>query len=269
MQPNPMQPMHLAITRPQAAAKQLAAFIEQQQDHAHFVSHITPGIIIQAADDQAGLKHACLTMQQADNVIFLSPAAVQHSACYLQPAPVPQRIIAIGAATQRCLQKIWQSPPPEILIPKHASSEGLLAMPALSHCQGQHIMVFATKRGRQLLFKQLHQRAAKVQHVIAYQQTQPSQATILKLTQLLQHKTLDLCIITSCQALQNLITGLAPQDRALLQSTPSIVTSQRIKNYAAEQGLKQITIAKSAAHADIYATIKKLKACNKSSASKK
>ena len=269
MQPNPMQPMNLAITRPQAAAKQLAAFIEQQQDHAHYASHITPGIIIQAADDQAGLKHACLTMQQADNVIFLSPAAVQHSACYLQPAPVPQRIIAIGAATQRCLQKIWQKPPPEILIPKHASSEGLLAMPALSHCQGQHIMVFATKRGRQLLFKQLHQRAAKVQHVIAYQQTQPSQATILKLTQLLQHKTLDLCIITSCQALQNLITGLEPQDRALFQSTPSIVTSLRIKNYAAEQGLKQITIAKSASHADIYATIKKLKACNKSSTSKK
>lgn len=252
------QPIHLAITRPQAQAGALACFIKQQPNN-HYISSILPAIVIQPVTDSTRLKAACRTIHQADCLIFLSPAAAEQSAAYLQHAPKPQRIIAIGTATKHSLRKIWhQGSAPEILIPDTPSSEGLLAMPTLTQCAQHKIMIFATRHGRRLLFAELQHRGAIVQHVVAYTQAKPLASTIAKLTQQLHAKNLGLLIVTSCQSINNLLEALSSQDQKHLRHTPILVSSERIKTYAVERGFQQIYSANNASHQAIYNAIENL-----------
>lgn len=175
--------------------------------------------------------------------IFTSANAVKH---YFQRLTNYQltfskntRVIAIGKATATMLKKEGIQ---THYLPEEANSEALLTLPELQQVRAQTITLIKGEKGRELLAKELLKRGALVQEVIAYRRTLPDYP--LKTLQALRHKyPINIILITSEQALDNLFQLLGTFDEQWLLNTPAIVISPRLATIAEQRGIKTIIIS--------------------------
>ena len=222
----------IAITRPADQAQGLADLIRQQQGRPV----LFPLLEITPLSDYSTFDHVLDQLPQTDWAIFISTNAVDQGIPRLlqrYPAlPGRLRFAGIGPSTAARLAAYGID---QVLIPNERyDSEQLLALPEMHRVQGQRVMLFRGVGGRELIADSLRARGAEVVFAECYRRRNP-QRDCGELAALWQNHQLDACVITSSEALRNLLELAGSQ--AWLQATPLCVNHPRIAEQAARHGL--------------------------------
>lgn len=241
--PEKLQGQHIAITRPEEQAKNLADMIVQQGGSAL----LFPLIAVSPLENYKIFLQQLGTLHQQDWAIFISTNAVQFGMPRVLQAlgHVPQslRFAAIGPVTAAELKKFAID---DTLTPADRfDSESLLALPEMHDVAGKNVVIFRGAGGRDVLADTLRQRGAHVQFAECYRRTNPQTDTHLLDEHWHQHR-LDAMVITSSEAMRNLLhmteNEAAGELPPWLRLTPLCVNHQRIAELALQKGLK-VTVA--------------------------
>lgn len=237
--PEALQGRHIVITRPEDQAKQLASLIKRQGGNAL----LFPLIAISPLDDYDSFSLQIETLPRQDWLIFISSNAVQFGMPRLLQAlgqlPSTLKFAAIGPITAAELKKFAID---DTLTPNgRFDSEALLALPEMHDVAGKNIMIVRGVGGREVLAETLRRRGAHVQFAECYRRTNP-QTTMRVLDEYWQQHRLDALVITSSEAMRNLLQLAEIEtdgDLPLwLRSTPLCVNHQRIAEMPLQKGLR-------------------------------
>ncbi len=219
----PLQGVTVLVTRPARQAAGLMGSITSAGGQAVGF----PLLHIEA--EPPGSVGELSNLDQINLLIFISANAVEH-ALPLLPSPLPAKmeIAAIGQSTARlCRERGLQVEH----VPAGADSESLLTLPRFTDLHGQRILIVRGHGGREYLAEQLRERGAQVDYAEVYRRV-PSDEPLGR--QLM----VDIIIVTSGEALQNL-ARLAQRDRQTWPfETPLLVLHPRIAGLAGELGFK-------------------------------
>jgi uroporphyrinogen-III synthase len=246
---NALTGMHVLVTRPAHQAENLCQLIEQQGGLAvRFPALQIVGMDTQLDnhdDDQSVATNPISKLSNYRWLIFVSANAVNF-ALKANGGKIAQfqaaQIAAIGQATARELELSGLQ---VNLIPKaDFDSEAILAMPELQRVNGQDILIVRGQGGREELANVLRSRGANVGYWEVYQRVIPDNDTT-EVISLLEQGLLDAIIVTSCEALQNLLTMLGSNYKKKLAMILLVVISERISRLAAELGFTRIVVTES------------------------
>lgn len=180
-------------------------------------------------------------LPEVKQAIFVSQNAVEHFFNVLKQQDIkwPSSIqaISIGEATATALRK-WHIPSEKPLM---ADSEHLLALNSLQKINKQTLLLVKGIGGRPEITDTLSQRGANLIVFEVYQRGLP-QIDPQKSKALWHENQVDIILITSVQALNNLITLLSDAGRHWLYHKPCLVISPRIAEAATQLGLKQLIV---------------------------
>jgi uroporphyrinogen-III synthase len=229
----PLAGRGVVITRPAEQARQLAELVQANGG----TPILFPLLAIVPLEDYSACDTVIATLEHCDWAIFISTNAVQQGMPrlfqqYARP-PVKLRFAAIGPSTAAELARFGVA---QVLSPQHRfDSESLLALPEMQTVQGRRIMIFRGTGGRELLAEQLTDRGAEVVFAECYRRINPQHDTGT-LQRLWQNGQLDAIIVTSSEALRNLLdlTGSAEW----LRATSLYVNHRRIADLARTHGLR-------------------------------
>ncbi len=223
--------MRILVTRPKPEGEVLCELIRSQGNEAIYFPTI-----------EIAPLNSTQPIEKYDFIIFVSPRAVFFALDKIaQPLP---KIIAVGQGTAALL--------PGAICPKEWSSEGLLALPELQEVQDKKILIVKGEGGRELLADTLTKRGATVREWAVYKRVLPN----LKGEGLLKEHKIDIIVCTSTDGIKNLIDLLGPKDKVDLLNVTLLVVSERLKNYAKDQGFKHVMMANNATHESILAALK-------------
>ena len=171
---------------------------------------------------------------------------VELLADYWPQWPVEQQWVAVGPATYDAMQG-WGLM--DVLLPVGAShSEGVLALDSLVNLDDKRVLILRGVSGRELLAETLRQRGAVVDYLELYERKVPEITGLglaNKLPEWLCSDAKKVIVVTSGDGLKNLITMAAGQEQALF-SSPLVVVSQRLADFAKQQGFVIVRVANGA-----------------------
>ena len=243
---NALKGAHVLVTRPDHQAENLCRIIELQGGIAvRFpVLQIVrlDGQSDSQSDDPPTATNPLTQLSKYRWLIFTSANAVNF-ALKANGGRIAQfqatQIAAIGQATAKELESADLQ---VAMIPKTGyDSESLLAMPQLQHVNGQDILIVRGQGGREELANVLRSRGANVSYWEVYKRVIPDIDTT-EVINLLEQDLLDVIVITSCEALQNLATMLGTNYIRRMATIPLVVISDRISSLAAEMGFMRIAV---------------------------
>jgi len=171
--------------------------------------------------------------------LFTSPVAVA-AAGKLQSLCNVQAAVAVGEGTVRTL---YQHGIRHVYCPQRMDSEGVLALPIMHHLAGKRVGLITAPGGRNLITEEVQRRGAELLRVDVYQR-QPIRlrtATLKRLQTLTDDPTV--LLLSSVQALQQVLPQLPVDIRHRWQQQPVIAASARLAHLAAEQGFVRIYTA--------------------------
>lgn len=231
----PLAGLRVVIGRPrEQAAAQMSLFAQAGAEVLAL-----PLIDILPALDPAPLQQAARHLASYDLVIFVSPSAVDQALPPLLAAgPWPQGVqpAVVGRGSAAALRRLL---PIEPLQPDNgADSEALLLLPALQSLTGKRILLLRGNGGRELLADTLRQRGARVEIIAAYRRALPH----IDLAPLYQ-PCLTALILTSSEALSNLLQMAGESRRQSLQSLVIFAIHPRIAEFARSLGFTQVLLA--------------------------
>ncbi|GAA0710918.1 uroporphyrinogen-III synthase [Dokdonella soli] len=233
------------MTRPAGTARTLVARARLLGGDAVAV----PGLSLREAPDAARARASLRAARAADLWIFTSPAAVRFAFRLSPSLQMPRRAQAfgVGAGTARALARhgIWAIAPHE-----HADSEGLLALPELADVRGRRIALIGAQGGRDLIASTLRRRGATVEAIHVYQRVAP-RLTRRHFDALVAAPDPLVMLISSGEALRNLVSLLPAPLLARLHHQPLVVSSSRIAGFARDHGFGDIVEAASALPGDL------------------
>ncbi|MCU7929893.1 MAG: uroporphyrinogen-III synthase [Candidatus Thiodiazotropha sp. (ex Codakia rugifera)] len=184
-----------------------------------------------------------LLRQTWDVMIFISPNAVHFAVGLLPGGRMQGQLLgAVGRATAAALESAGYGI--DLLPADRYDSEGLLLLPPLQQLAGQRVLIVRGEGGRPLLGNSLQARGAEVGYAEVYRRIRPNTdpEPLLKCWR----QEIDLVIATSNEVLQNLIEMLGEKGLPLLQRTPLLVISERMRQEAKDRGFKAILLASGA-----------------------
>lgn len=229
------QPAYIVVMRPDEAGAALCAEIEK----LGLLAYHFPVIAFRAVTPDF------TNINQQDWLIFNSPRAVRFALAANMPRlSTAVKVIAIGGATELALQQAGIN---VTVVPKEASSEGLLSDLALQQIKDQAITVVRGSGGREFLEKVLRERGATVSSCITYQRELPNIDPEPCRTMLAKQQVKALVagsFETVINGKQLLGESAWPQVKSLLL----LVMSERIKKLAAEAGFQTIWVAETASN---------------------
>ncbi len=181
------------------------------------------------------------------HLIFISRNAVDAAVRIWPELPEITReksIYAIGATSGDILKsKGFKNVIP---CPGKASSENLLQLKSLGkdHIQDQSILILRGCGGRGLLAQSLRERGAKVDYADIYKRIRPCYDKE-QINQLWQKRTgLQFIILTSVEALENLVTIMQSEHSDDILNSPLVAISERVAERAKQYGFnKAILVA--------------------------
>lgn len=245
---NALKGAHVLVTRPAHQAEKLCQLIEQQGGVAvRFptlqIMEVDDAQPNNYPDDQSVATNPPSKLSNCRWLIFTSANAVNF-ALKANGGKIAQfekaQIAAIGQATARALQSAGSQ---VSLVPENGyDSESLLAMPQMQQVNGQDILIVRGQGGREELANVLLSRGANVGYWEVYQRVIPENDNS-EVIPLLEQDLLDVIIVTSFEALQNLLAMLGVSYTKKLVMIPLVVISERISKLAAELGFTQIAVA--------------------------
>lgn len=225
--------LHIAVTRPAEQAADLCLAIAAQGG----VAIDYPLLAITALDDYSAFDLAIDELELADWAIFISSNAVD----YAMPrvierfgqAPKQVQFAGIGPQTAQHLEHFGVS---EVLIPQtRFDTEALLALAPMQTVTNKNMVIFRGLGGREVLAEILKARGAHVRFAESYRRFNPQKNALL-LEQKWQQGELDAVVVTSSEAMRNLIqlAGQAPW----LKNVSLCVNHARIAELPKSMGLK-------------------------------
>ena len=239
----------ILVTRPAQQADKLCQLIAEQGGVA--VRFPTIAIVgLEGSSDKLNNNEPAATnpLPQLSNcqwLIFISANAVNFALKAIDGKIgklQTTKIAAIGQATARELKLSGLQV--DLLPQTGFDSEAILAMPEMQQVNGQDILIVRGQGGREELANILRNRGAKVSYWEVYKRLMP-QVDSSEVIELLENKQLHLIIITSFEALQNLIVMLGANNNKALVKVPLVVVSNRISQLAAELGFTRMAVADS------------------------
>jgi len=247
-------PLAVLVTRPEKQAESLAALLREQQcDPLVFpVLAISPKLLTIAE------KQSVEALDRYSHVICVSANAARIGLSLLSDYwpqwPVEQQWIAVGPATREAMSG-WGLG--DIHCPDGSShSEGVLALGGLQKLVEQRVLILRGVSGRELLAETLRQRGAVVDYLELYDRTKPVVAPEI-LARWLCSERKKAIVVTSGDGLKNLValTEESAADGSFslreLYGIPLVVVSQRLANFAQEQGFQRVFVSEGAADSAI------------------
>lgn len=226
------------ITRPSQQAQTLVGLVRDAGGYPI----LFPLLEIVGITDYSAFDSTIDQLEQFDWAIFISSNAVEHGMTRLlarRSVPPGLQFAAIGPMTAAELAKYGVV---HTLTPQgRFDSESLLALPEFAHMQGQRCLIFRGQGGRDLLASELTARGAQVSFAECYKRINPS-LELSPLHQLWQNRRLSAMVVTSSEALRNLLDlfAAAPPEQNWLKEIPIFVNHPRIAEAAARQGLQAV-----------------------------
>ena len=222
----------ILVTRPEHQAEPLCRLIETAGGQPLRL----PALTILHTNDDLALSQRLSQLSDYQIAIFISPNAVTYGLDAIERCGgmVDSLLLAaVGKGSAHALHhRLGRKPD---LVPQGSfDSEALLALGPLQHISGKRILIFRGVGGREHLADTLRQRRAIVDYAEVYRRaTPPSPADGGWLD-----KT-DIITLTSCEAIQNLVTMTPEAARAALFAKPLVVISQRCAEHARQLGFAQ------------------------------
>lgn len=229
----PLAGRGIAITRPVDQAADLTKGILQAGGNP--ISF--PLLAIAPLENHATFDRVIETLPTCDWIVFISSNAVQQGmpriAARFPQLPSGLRFAAIGPATAQELARYGVD---QVLTPPaRFDSESLLACPEFKDMRQQRIVIVRGVGGRELLAETLRERGAEVAFAECYRRVNP-QHDAGKLPELWQNDRLHAMVVTSSEALRNLLQ-LAPE-ASWIRNILICVNHARIAETARQSGLK-------------------------------
>lgn len=199
---NTLKGMGIAVSRPVAQATKLNALIRENDGEA--ISF--PLIDIVPLQDYSVFDNTIKALETTDLAIFISSNAVQNGMprvlTQFGKLPTGLKFAAIGPVTA---SELMQMGAQQVLIPKNRfDSESLLSLPEMQAMQDKKVMIFRGIGGREMLADTLQARGAKVTFAECYRRINP-QTNCLLLARLWQNQQLHAIVVTSSEAMRNLL----------------------------------------------------------------
>ena len=231
----PLAGLRVVIGRPrEQAASQLQLFAEAGAEVLAL-----PLIDIQPPLDPLPLQRAATQLATYDLLILVSPSAVDMAMPQLLQGrewPATLQLALVGRGSAAALRR-WLAVEP--LLPQTgADSEALLQLPELQSLAGKRVLLLRGNGGRDLLADTLRQRGAQLDIVEAYRRALPS----VDLSPLFQDR-LTALLLTSSEALANLLQMAGESRRQSLQSLVIFAIHPRIAEFARSLGFTQVLLA--------------------------
>lgn len=233
----PLAGASVVVTRPAADA---GAFVRRARALGALALRL-PGTALRARGVVALPRPAC------DLWIFTSPAAVRHAFGAAGLRIGGARALAVGAGTRQALARHGIA---AIAPPTRADSEGLLALPALADVEGRRIALVGAPGGRGLIAEHLRRRGAEVVPLHVYERV-PPRWTRRQLASVAAAPEPLLTLLSSGEALDNLVQKLPPELFARLRRGRLVVSSARLAGLAAAAGFADVVVAASASGGDL------------------
>ena len=233
-----MNGLRVLNTRPLHQAKALDDAIR----NAGGISINFPALAIHAtAFDLTSTVTELATVHQA---IFISTNAVNFYFTALDQArltwPASINVIAVGHATASALTKRGIQ---VHHVPAIADSEHLLQLDALQNIQNQTILLVKGQGGRPLIADTLLSRGAHIVTLDVYRRDLPA-ISQKYINSLWQNDRVDIILVTSQQALHNLLSLFSEEGLSWLRNKPFLVISTRLAEDAALLGIQTVVTCK-------------------------
>lgn len=228
-----LEDVGVLVTRPEQQAAQVSKLLA---DAGARVLRF-PALAIEFVDQGAELDQALAVMERQHLLVFTSANAVTGWQKLLardaRPLPVDVPCAAIGRRTGELLRQIGMrnlavAPPPY-------DSEALLAQSVMQQVAGRRAMLVTGEGGRGLLQSTLRDRGAEITELVVYRRVLPS-ADPTPLQQWLAEGCVDVALVTSAEALQNLLVLSGETQREALLATDLVTVSARIAETAKQRG---------------------------------
>lgn len=207
-----------------------------------------PGLSVRAAAMRAAnLDRA----GQFDGLVFTSPAAAHFTFLAAPALRIPRRtqVFSVGAGTRRALARHGVTS----LAPRErADSEGLLALPELADVRGLRFGIVGAPGGRDLIAATLRARGAQVGAIHVYERVAP-RLTRRHFDALARAPDPLITLISSGEALANLVALLPPEALARLRRQMLVVSSARLAALAQANAFEDVHVAASALPDDLLA----------------
>ncbi|HET8729774.1 MAG TPA: uroporphyrinogen-III synthase [Moraxellaceae bacterium] len=229
----PLAGLHVLNTRPRHQAPELSEAL------VALGAQVTelPLIDIEPLVLSAAEERLLFDLDRYDGIFFVSANAsrlgLDAVANVWAQWPWRLPVYATGERTAKVLREAGLS----VVVPAHADSEGLLALPDLQEVAGRRFLLFRGDSGRELLPDTLRARGALVDVVALYRRVLPASARLTWLT--MAATPPDVVVLTSPDALRHWqdVAGKSAIDPAWL------VVSPRLRALAEAAGARVVEAA--------------------------
>ncbi len=175
-----------------------------------------------------------LALESQDMIVFVSRNAVMcFIAGFSDRLPATTRLVAVGAATARCM--VEQGLRVDIQAPAPAGSESLLAMAEMQAVEGLRVTIVRGETGRELIADTLSARGAKIQYLEVYRRSLPQYSA----TEIAQAQSADIIVVMSAAGLENVCQLL---NNDTIKEKRLVVVSERIRQFAQGLGFQCIAV---------------------------
>jgi uroporphyrinogen-III synthase len=253
-----LKDIKVLVTRPDQQAENLCKLIEENGGQAIRF----PVIDIQPSDNRDENIKLIENFSKYEIAIFVSRNAVllaQSLPGFDKIVLAKINVVATGAGTAEQLRKAGIR---QVIYAKGQSdSESLLALPEFKdiNVKGKSIIIFRGKGkgGRELLGETLTERGAIIDYADVYQRVCPHYDRDF-IGSIWNINGPDIIVVTSCEALQNLIDMLSSKQKMHLLNKQVVTIGKRIVDMANRMGFKkQPILAEGTSDAGILNSIKK------------
>ena len=230
-----LEGVSILVTRPAHQADDLCSMIRQRGGKP--VEY--PLFEIKAVKDTGRLQEIAREMDQFNLLVFVSRNAVQYGLAHFKDCidPQLQTLLAVGKSTAAELVKAGFT---STRFPKNdTDSEGLLALPELQNDQitGRRVLIVRGVGGRELLTQILTERGAQVEYAEVYERVRPCYDAGYEQRFWQQH-TPDIVLLTSCEAVENLLQKVPAEFICKVMDANTVVMSNRVANFVRDKGFR-------------------------------
>lgn len=197
---------------------------------------LLPALDIVPPADLAPARALFARLAEFDIALFISANAVEQAAPLIAEAgglPAALRLVAVGRRSAEALRERFGRV--DIAGPPPYNSEALLGTAALQQVAGARILIVRGAGGRELLADTLRARGAEVDYAEVYRRAEPRH-DLDAMVKLNPRAAIDAIVVTSNDALHNLLNMAGENQRAWLLNTQLAVISPRTADLARELG---------------------------------